>query len=170
MSKLRNVATWIDQVLLQVKNKLVLDNVLPPEYCYLWLSEDPIDPPPDDFYAVIVPGSQRPDQGVITGAYPSTLTPINGTFSVILWARLSIDPNRRDDSFLTDPAYGVLARQRLIIKSLQLYDPTNTDGDYYLEEPMRLADPGQDFRPRRPPPGWGSVVSVFEAKFLADLS
>lgn len=169
MSGLRNVATWLDTIITQVETKLgTTDAVFDANYIYASLDENQTYVPPTDQYGVIVPGPQRPDQPMITGGGADT-PHMEGELAVIVWTRLYVDQAGRDENWLKDATNGSLAKLRQVMKSLQLFDPTNTNGDYYLTQPMRLSDGGWLIKPRRSPPNWGSIAATWKFTYFADL-
>jgi hypothetical protein len=166
----RNTQTFLTEVIQAVQAKLIADHLFAPEMIFFSDDETQGIPPPTDQYCVIVPGIQRPDQPVIAGAAPTTLTPVNGTLAVIYWWRLSVDVEYRYDAGFNDRLLGGLEYQRRIVRSLQLYDPIDTtSGGFLLEEPMRLSDAGFNIRPRKTQIGWAGMGSGWEVKYLADM-
>lgn len=160
--------TWLDAIMTSVKTKLVADGVFDVNYLYLTLLDDQGLPPGTDQYGTILAGPQRPDQGAIRGG-GNTTPIIDGEIAVIVWNRLYVDQDNRDDAFLTDATLGALQKMRKVMKSLQLFDPVNGSADFLLTEPMRLANPGWLVRPRRIQPGWGSIATTWMFQYLADL-
>jgi hypothetical protein len=176
MAGLRNYATTLSEILLAIKNQITIgsaygggSSLLSDSLVFIALEEDQVQPPPDDNYLVLIPGTQQPDMPAIGGAAAATITPFNGEFGAIFWARLSIDQAGRDDSYITDKSLGVLELWRKIMKALQLWDPVNVNGDYLLEEPMRMTAGGFRFGKRVPRTGWGAIAASFEVHYLADL-
>lgn len=168
MANLRNISVWLDTILSAVKDRLVDEGLFPAEYVFLSLVEEQGLPPGTDRYAVLVPGAQRPDAGAVAGGGNRTFL-LNGELDVILWARLSLDPVHRADSYLTHATLGALGTLRAIVKALQLFDPQDGNGDYLLTEPMRLASTGWRTHPRRPQSGWGSISATWSFQYLADV-
>lgn len=166
----RNVKTWIDTILNEVKTKLTTtDSVFASNYVFLSTEEDQGEPPSIDQYAQIVAGPQRPDQGAVAGGGNTALF-FNGECAVIVWNRLYLDQKSRDDQYLTHATLGVWAKMRLTLKSLQMFDPVNGSGDYYLLEPFRISDSGWLTRRRRTQAGWGSVAASWSFQYLADIT
>jgi hypothetical protein len=167
----RNVFIWLDAIISQyIQPKLTtIDELFEPELVFTSLTQDQYTPPADDQYVYLVPGRCVPDQGVIAGAAPGTVTPMVAQIGVVLWSRLSVDVAQAVDSYLTDASLGALQMQRKIIKSLQQYDPVNASGNFVFAQPMRLGDDGWLCRPRNTQAGWGSVAASFNVWFLADL-
>lgn len=166
----RNIPIFVDTVLTTLQTKLsTTDGLFPIEYTILALDEAQGLPGPTDQYVTLVPGAQVPDLPVIAGAAASTITPITGTFAVILWTRLSVDVEYRDDAYLTDRTLGAVGLQRKIIKSLELFDPTNAAGDYLFGEPCRMGSAGFNMKPKKIQPGWGGTAMALQVYYLADL-
>ena len=173
MPPVRNQILFLDDVLILVRNRLADASIFGDEssFVYVSLDENQGQPPKTDQYLVLVPGPQRPEQAIVGGAAARTITAMTGSVGVILWSRLATDVQQQDDDFLTNKSLGALAALRRVYVTLQLWDPTDDLGAVYLfAEPCRIADAGSDFRPKpRPQPGWGSVVTILEIKYLADL-
>lgn len=171
MANLRNVATWIDTLSEKVKAKLVADQIFAAPLVYLSLDEDMPENHPSDQFAVIVLGPQAPIMPIIRGADKIESTPFVGQIAVIVFSRLAVDQSERSDQWLNHATLGAAQKLRLVIASLQLYDPVNDDDDFLLIEPMRMAAAGINF-PKRPrvQPGWGSTTVVFEIKYQADMA
>lgn len=176
MAGLRNIPVFISDILLAMKVQLAEGSsygggvsVLPDNNILISLEQDQGQPPTDDQYVVLVPGPQLPDMDAIEGAAAATITPFNGEVGVIFWARLSVDQTYRDEAYLTDATLSALGTWRRIVKALQLWDATNKNGDYILQEPMRMTAAGFKFRKREPRTGWGNVACSFECKYLADM-
>lgn len=90
-----------------------------------------------------------------------------GLLGVTLYVRLQTDIVQRDDQFFLDLALGAKAKFRAVIKNLQLLDPTNSNGDYILAEPMRLVT--WRARLRKPIAGWGRIESTWELKYVQQI-
>jgi hypothetical protein len=174
MAGLRNVGVRLEDVLQAVKDRVAAAVPLPAEYVYLSLDGDDeaAFDPPNDLFCAVRPGAYPMWPGAVAGG--GNVVPwFDGELDVSLWSRLALDLAVRDDAYLQDRTLGALAKFRLLVKALQLFDPTNAAGDFLLVEPMRLAPPG--FEARRPraagrAAGWGRVWSRWEIKFLMDLS
>lgn len=166
----RPVALFTDDVLLLIRQQLVDHSLAADEYVFVSLEPDPPgDFPPCDLFLVVVPGPQRPEQGIINGADPQTITPVVGQFGVVVWKRADVDQDTRDTVRLTSASLGALRVQRRVLKALQQWDAADADGNAIFCEPMRLSDSGFDCKPRRPRSGWFSVSSVFECNYAADM-
>lgn len=171
MANLRNVSTWLDRILLLTQQKIAeTDELLPKTAVAISLTEELLRPPGVDRYLLLVPGPQRPIQGLITGG--GNRSPLKeGQIGVILWTRLYLDAGHiGDEQLLTNVSLGSLDLFRRILASLQLFDPKTGTNDYYLAEPMREADGG--WLPRRPkgPADWAPVSASVKFEYLADLS
>lgn len=173
MANERNVLTFLDEILGLIQTKIATtDARLDLKYAAISLSEElwPNAAKPSQRYLLIVPGPQRPDQGLIRGGGLAA-TLMRGEVGIILWTRLWTDAGHMgDQAKLTDTSKGSLQMIRRIMKSLQMFDPTNADTNYYLAEPMRLSDPGWMTRKPKGPSEYAPLSASFEISYLADLT
>lgn len=169
-------------------------------YLTLASEEDIVGIAPNDRFVTISPRDSEADQGVVAGGgilpeYAGSTTdariPVNSVIEVSLWVRFSTDSVPRDSHFLLDQTNGVLKLWRVILRALQLYDPTDSGGafitnqdswfvtgddehfitgpgpDLILSEPMRLLR--WSHRPRRPRIQWGKLESFWDVRYVCSL-
>lgn len=173
MANNRNVFTFLGTILEAIQTKLATTNaLLDIKYTALSLTEElwPDAAKPAPRYLLIVPGPQRPDQGLIAGG-GNEVPLLKGEVGLVLWTRLWLDKGHIGDTeMLTNTTYGSLEMMRKIMKSLQMYDPTNDDDDFLLGEPMRLSDGGWMTRSPKGPSEYAPLSASFEISYLADLT
>lgn len=166
------ISTDFGAILNAVKEKIVLDGYLAQTAVYLGLNAEFIDPPPADQFAVLVPGEQVVDQGVVTGGGNTTFV-FDGILNIWLWVRLATDEVSRSDLWLTDPNLGALATNNKLIKSLQLSMITDPDGNALVYSPMKLVSINQGVRvnsgTKLIPPGWGNMVTKWRMKWWMNM-
>jgi hypothetical protein len=171
----RNFKTWPTTWLPAVEAQIVSVTGLAAAYVFSTLLEDQGEPPPTTQYITLDPGQQIPDEGVIQGAAPETVTPITARMEVVVWSFLDIDVANRDESSLSDATFGSLSLMRKVMKAsanggLQQFDPLDVTTNFYmLAEPMRLASAGFKPKMRKVKTGWGYITSLWEVIYLADL-
>lgn len=136
--------------------------------------------PPHDRFVVIRPLAFRPDNGVVTGAGAGLFVsggsgghtgqiPLSMPTEVSLWVRLATDELGRDEDWLSNSTLGAMRLWRRVLGALQMFDPVDA-GDKILTEPMRLADPGAAFGPRkRAIRDLGKLEAVFDIQYVAEL-
>ena len=169
MAGLRNVKVFPDALLPVFQTQLVAVTLINTAYVYLLLTEDQPDVQGADHYLSVVLGRQTPDASEVAGMGSVVGTPTTGELTTVLWTRLYVDQAGRGDAYLTNATLGALGIQRLILKALEQFDPTNGSGDYYLMEPMRVAGGGWSPRPLKSLPNWGGTGCAWEFKYLADV-
>lgn len=166
----RNVKRWLgpDGLLPVLRDRIVDKGIVGRDYCYpVDENESPV-PPPADRFVEILAGDQIVDQGIGWGASPPTVAGVNSVWEITLFTRLWLDQDNRATSLLLDTQHGLYVWTRPLIAALHHYDPVDTDGNEWFQEPMRLLKVG--FRARRPKPGWASAVTTWELKYLADFA
>jgi len=170
MAGLRNLLVKPETLLSLVGTKLgTTDQIVDPNYVYVALDENQQTNPPDtDLYLTVVLGPQRPDQPLITGGGLDT-PEFHGQLAVVVWNRLYLDQAGRADSYLKDATLGALEALRKVLKSLYLFDPTDSNSNYYLTDVMRPGDGGWQVKPRPALPNWGCVASTWQCKYFVDL-
>lgn len=153
-------------ILVAVRDKLINDGLFPASACYISLTPDVNLYPPTDQFAVVSPGTQTPDPGVVMGGGNITMLFV-GEVIVTLWSRLATDEIQRDETYLTDASLGAVAAITCMLTSLQLYMPENQDGSWMLSEPMRLT--AMDAPERVQNVQWGKTSMLFEMQWLQRL-
>lgn len=92
-----------------------------------------------------------------------------GTIDVKIWNRLYIDQAGRDGQWLSNATLGVAALIHSVVDSLEQYYPTDSSGNYYFTEPMRLLPPGVVFPPKRVGE-WGVVTLSYSIHWQESLT
>lgn len=123
--------------------------------------------PVDDCFLVITPRQFAAIGGMVDGG-GSDLAGTTGMIDIDLWNRFETDEVMRDREALRNASYGLLAKWKAVMTSLQLYAPEDDNGQCILIEPMRFQM--WSVPPRRPASPWLVVKSSWECKFVQDLS
>lgn len=170
MANNRNVLTWLTTILDLVKTKLGTTDAVVDSSKVIISLQDEYNAPSGNIMVLLVPGPQRPDQGLVTGAGNNAVLML-GEIGVVIWTRFNVDSaTRGHEKLISDTSRGSLEVMRKVMKSLQMYDPTNDDTDFYLAEPMRLSDGGWMTKQQRQRGEWAPLSCSFEFSYLADLT
>jgi len=131
------VSTWIDQLLLLVKQQII-DNANQFDDNTVMISVNPnfLQKPPSDQWIFLTPTRIQVDQRFVAGGGNDALY-LRGGFILTLWSRLYLDTSNSDEQYLTDQSLGVIATVKQIIYALQLFQPKDSAGNMLIVEPMR---------------------------------
>jgi hypothetical protein len=166
MAGMRNQLVSLGTLFLALKGKLIADGVIPFDYCIASDTTEQGLPPPTDQYVTIVFAAQNLDHPVFAGG-GRTVHEFDGQVAIFLWNRLTLDPHFRDDSQLTDAVFGGFERERLILRALNGFDPTDAAGNPLLSEPMRIQS--YHLQPRKTQPGWNGIGSAWQLRYQLDV-
>lgn len=161
------VPSILTDILVAIRNKLVTDGLFTPSTCFLSLTPDILKAPPNDQLCVLTPTEFRVDQPCVVGGGNDLMFWL-GEFMVTLWVRLATDRQMQDTLWITDRTLGALKLHDKLFESLQLYDPTNPAGNFYMGEPMRLLRVNTGLKTNLP--GWGMITSHWELHFTQNLT
>lgn len=163
--------TWLDVLLEAVEAKVAAAGVVTRDRVFSSeaADQDLIEAPPADRFVAVRPTSFPISQGIVGGGgRPGT--GFDGRILVTAFARHQFDQEFRSGVALKG-ADGTLAMVKAILGALQLYLPTDKDGNGLLREPMRLA--GFEMNARRMKDGksaWSVCATGWELKFTADIA
>ena len=157
----------LSTILTAIKTRLTADAVLDTSRIFLSLTaDDELTWPGNDMVIVVAPGSYPADLRAEAGG-GNELKVFDGVTKLSLWVRLGLDQATRDDQWLTHATLGALAKWRLVMKSLNQHDLLSGT-DQILEEPMRCIR--FDAAPAKTKGGWARLTSLWETKWLQDLT
>lgn len=159
----QNVQTTLQAICQSIEDKLIGEGLYQASSVYISVHADPAMFPADDNLCVIMPGRQTVEQPMVIGG-GSTLFSFSGDIGIGLFTRLALDQFPRDESYFKDQNLGLLAKISAVLKSLQLFFPKDENGDFLLEEPMKLQH--IDTVNRFGNVGWGSVWLHFGILYL----
>jgi hypothetical protein len=159
--------TNLPDILAQIKEKLLEDGVVNDSEVYLSISPVVQDFPPSDQFVMLTIGRQPVDQGIVTGGGDGAQLGFIGQVNVTLFTRLALDETPRADDMLTQSSLGAFAKQQCIIASLHLFFPEDDNGNFYLQEPMRLIEIQE---PTKPKQGWCGLPSIWECQYIQAVS
>lgn len=162
---------WLDTLLDAVEAKIATSGVVSRDRVFSSEAsdEDHLDAPPADRFVVVRPSAFPVSQPMVTGG-GRLQTGFDGRVSVGIFARVQSDQEFRSGRSMKG-TNGTLALTLAVLAALQLYLPTDNDGNGLLREPMRLL--GFDMVPkrfRRSDSFWSVVSSSWEMKFTSSIS
>lgn len=159
--------TSLRDIVLAINDRLVAKNVLPQDR--IWISMKMNVPVHDqaDHYITILPLHQWVFQDCSDGA-GRYYTEAHGRINTYLRCRLSLDESYRDKEWLTNETLGALSTYHKIIDALQMYLPTDDDGNAILMEPMRLVYTNEP-RKERQSPDWGEIMLEWQVVYALNL-
>lgn len=162
--------TSLETVLDAIADKLggAGDELLPNQHILVSLVNDQAldQNPPGESFAVITPREFSAIDGMVAGG-GNDLCGVSGSIEIDYWNRFEVDEVMRDREALRNTTYGLLAKWKAVLKSLQLFKPL-VDSRCILIEPMRIRM--WSVQPRRPGSPWLVIKSQWECKFVQDLS
>ncbi len=88
---------------------------------------------------------------------------------VLIRTSLLLDEAERDDTRLLDADFGHYALEDAVMNSLHDFAPEDTDGNWLLNEPMRLNPSGDAEQEAANDSAWTQSVLEFEICYTADL-
>lgn len=162
------LANDLSAVLTLVRGQLANAGIFFPEKVFI--TSDPTDESPmqrGDQYALITMLDDAADQGVTAGGDRDILL-VDGRLAVTIFNRLALDETPGIDQFLLDNSFGMLSLVRQTINCLHMYDPQNSNGDYFLSRPFHYR--GRDSVKKLKEPGWGSTVTYWLFSWCQPLS
>lgn len=124
------------------------------------------DNPISDSFLVISPKQFSAIEGMVMGG-GNYECGHDGVIGIDLWNRYETDEILRDREALRNASYGLLAKWREVMTSLQLHKPLDSSGKCILIEPMRFI--GWQIPARRPKTSWLVIKSQWNCKFVQDL-
>lgn len=132
------IPSSLDVILPLIVNKLLADGVFSgPGLCFLSDNDDDPYYPPADRYAVVVAGGSATwDPAEIGGG--RAVTVLDQEICVCVWQRNATDMAGNASRILTNQSMGLLALVHQAINSLQEYFPTDSQGNVYAVEGLRL--------------------------------
>jgi len=134
MPGLRTTTTQ-DAVLLAIVDRLRAKLSLSESECFLSVHPEGQPTVNHNLWMTVSPEDGQIDGSAFVGGGAATL--FEETFAVItIFSAMRLDRPEHSVSFLTEEARGVLVAKRKVLKALAGFDPTNTDGDMILNEPL----------------------------------
>lgn len=121
-----------------------------------------------DKLVVCRPKTFPPDRGCQAGGGRNTVK-IDGTLNVSVWLRLWVDQEVYDNSWLTNSTLGMAPMIDGVVNALEQYMPTDSAGNYYFIQPMRLLSPGWNF-PMKRIGQWGKIDSNWSMVFWMTMT
>lgn len=160
--------TTLDVILNALAAQVTGNTALLPEQVRLTLeTEEQIDADPTaDQFLTIAPFDFPVNDGAVTGG-GSSLMETDGVLEVQFYARYEADYTHVDVDSLTDPALGILATWRTVLKSLHLFTPVDGSGNGLLCVPLKCR--GWKIPRRKPKSRWIRIYSTWLAPFVEAL-
>lgn len=133
--------------------------------CFLSVHAEPNATVDQNLWITVSPEDGQFDQELLDGAGRSGVA--EQTWAVLtIFSQVRLDRPEHDVSMLNDTSRGVLSLKHRVINALTQFDPTNSDGDFILMEPMA---PTNSPRPLSDRKKLGDVQLWFSTKFLWDI-
>ncbi len=167
ISSTQPVRTTLNAVLLALRAMLETATGFPDERVLLLARDDLPYRPQADQYITIRPRSQRWDR-IRTGSGRFDNV-VRRRMTVTLYTRLLLDENSEDLLWMTDATLGHFAVEHTLFDALEMWQPTDTDGNLLLREPVALEEASQAERSHKEE-GWGQASYSFDACYVLDLN
>lgn len=165
-STVQPAPTTLNVVLLALQAKLIAALTFPAERVLLLARDGESHRPQADQYVSIRSRAQRWDRSRTgAGRFDNR---VRRRLTVTLSTRLLLDESSEDTDWMTHATLGHFVTEQALFDALEMWQPTNDDGDVLLFEPVHLEEATQAEK-LRTDEGWGDAAYSFDACFVLDL-